>query len=271
MEKYFKMLKISLQSTFVYRQNYIISSFINILSILIVIFLWQGVYLFNKSIKLYSLPAMILYIFIVNTIFQIINTSEISSRVSDDIRLGTLSIYLIRPFSYFFSQLADITGSIITKIPMIIILNGIVGLFFIIFSNIIGNIGFSLSIISVLLFLIFILLSFIWNYLFDYLLGTLGFWVDNPWIIFYIKGHVLSLICGLVVPIDLFPSYIKNVLEFLPFQYYVFFPYKVLIGAVSLADCIMNLLLFIGWIVGISIITFYVWKKSIKKYTAAGG
>lgn len=272
MGKYLKMLKISLQNTFIYRQNYIISSIINVLSILIVMFLWKSIYIINDtSIKSYSLASMMLYIFIVNTVFEIVNTAAISNKVSNDIRLGTLSNYLMRPVSYFLFQFADTCGDKIAKLPMILILNGIFGVFFCASYDIVGNVDFLITTGSVLLFFVFILLSFIWNYFFDYLLGVMGFWMDNPWILFYLKRQLLPLVCGLLIPIDLFPDIIKNILEILPFQFYVYFPYKVLIGAVTMQQCVNNMVLFIVWIIGMGIITQFIWGKSLKKYMAVGG
>ncbi len=272
MEKYLKMLKISLQNTFIYRQNYIVSSLINILSILIVIFLWKSIYTINNnSIKAYSMASMILYIFIVNTVFEVVNTSAISSKVSNDIRLGTLSNYLMRPMSYLLFQFADTCGAKLAKLPMILVLNGVFGVFFFMAYDIVGKTGFAITGGSVLLFTVFILLSFLWNYLFDYLLGVIGFWMDNPWILFYLKRQILPLVCGLLIPIDLFPNVIKNVLEVLPFQFYVYFPYKVLIGSVTLQQYMNNMLFFMAWIVGIGLVAQIVWKKSLKKYTAVGG
>jgi ABC-2 type transport system permease protein len=234
--------------------------------------LWKSIYTIdNSSIKAYSMASMVLYIFIVNTVFEMVNTSSISSKVSNDIRLGTLSNYLLRPMSYLLYQFADTCGAKLAKLPMILVLNGIFGAFFCVTYNIMGETGFAITGESVLFFTVFILLSFLWNYLFDYLLGVIGVWMDNPWILFYLKRQILPLVCGLLIPIDLFPNVIKNVLEALPFQFYVYFPYKVLIGSVSLQQCINNLLLFAAWIVGIGVFTQIVWKKSLKKYTAVGG
>ena len=46
------------------------------------------------------------------------------------------------------------------------------------------------------MFLVFVLFSFLWNYLLDYLLGLVSFRADNPWILFYIKSHVTAVFCG---------------------------------------------------------------------------
>jgi len=264
MRKYLKTLKISLQNTFIYRYNYLFSCLINIFATTILIFLWRSIYLFNNRIENYTLASMLLYIFIANTVFNIIDTSSIADRVSEDIRLGQLSIYLLRPFSYFYYQFAQICGIKFSRLPVILFLYGILGtlLFYYLHG---ASTGFSISVMSIFFFFIFILLSFFWNFMFDYLLGALGFWMENPWVIFFIKGE------RLIIPIDLLPSSLKSFLEYLPFKYYVYFPYKILSGTVSFNECMWNLFILIAWIAGIFFFIRFFWKKSIKNYTAAGG
>jgi ABC-2 type transport system permease protein len=270
MRKYFKALKISLLKTFIYRYNYIISCLINIFSTVILIFFWRSIYLFSGNVGSYTLSSMLLYIFIANTVYELIDTSSIANTVSDDIRLGQLNIYLIRPFSYFSYQFAQICGTKVTRLPIMFFLYGGLGIFLSISLNGSGT-SFSISAMTILFFAVFILFSFLFNFLFDYLLGTLGFWIENPYVVFFIKGEIAVFLCGLAIPIDLFPEFLKNFLEYLPFKYYVFFPYKILSGTVSFNECMWNLLLLMAWVGGISLLTYTVWKKSIKNYTATGG
>jgi ABC-2 type transport system permease protein len=213
---------------------------------------------------------MLLYIFIANTVFDLIDTSSTASTVSDDIRLGQLNNYLIRPFSYFFYQFAQECGTKVTKLPITISVYGVLGALLFTLLNV-TDISFTISITSLLFFFAFILLSFFWNFMLDYLLGTLGFWIENPWVVFFIKGEIIMFLCGLAIPIDLFPPFLRSFLEYLPFKYYVFFPYKILNGTVAFNECMWNLLLLIAWVGGISLFTYIVWKRSVKNYTATGG
>jgi ABC-2 type transport system permease protein len=272
MRKYLKAIKLSSQITFVYNVNYLVASFIQLLSLLITIFMWQAVFHMNGSIDQYSFTSMIMYIFIVNTVFDLIGTNNISDKVSNDIRSGQLSIYLMRPFPHVLALFADLCGNKLTKIPMLLVLNGLVGTIIIYYSSSNnGDLNVNVTLQSILLFLVFISFSFLWNYILDYLLGLIGFWVDNPWILFYIKGHVTAVFCGLIIPLNLFPSWIRHILDYLPFQYYVYYPYQVLMGYTTASVYVTNLSIFMGWIVVIILITLIVWKKSINRFTAAGG
>ncbi len=96
-------------------------------------------------------------------------------------------------------------------------------------------------------------------------------WIENPWIVFYIKGHLVTLLGGLLIPIDLFPEFLQVIIDYLPFKYYVFFPFKVLIGEVATIEVLKNLGYFLIWIIGLSILTNFTWKKSLNQYTAVGG
>lgn len=271
MGKYTKTLKISLQNTFAYRLDYFISMFVNIMALLIVVFLWQSIFYFHNTITRYSFPSMIFYLFNVHILAIIINTENISRKVEHDIRTGLLNMYLLRPYSYFLSQFLDTIGTKITKTPIIILVTSMVGVCFFMMTERGADVDISLSLPSVSFFIIFVLLSFLWNFVFDFLLGTVGFWVENPWVVFMVKARVTTLLCGLLVPIDLFPPALQRILQFLPFKFYVFFPYKILTGTISMHNCWTNLLIFSLWIGSISLLTMCVWRIAIKKYTAVGG
>lgn len=272
MGKYLKAVKLSSQITLTYNKNFLISSVIQICSLLITIFMWKAVFHMNGSIDQYSFPSMVLYIFVVNTVFDLISTNNMSDRVSNEIRSGQLSVYLMRPFPHVLALFADLCGRQLTKIPMLLILNGLVGGIILYYANSGGEgLNISISAETVCLFLIFIMFSFIWNYIFDYLLGLIGFWIDNPWILFYIKGHVTAIFCGLIIPLNLFPHWLRDVLDYLPFQYYVYFPYQVLTGHISAYSYVSNLSLFMGWIAVMMLVMRLVWKKSIYRFAAAGG
>ncbi|EFM11977.1 protein of unknown function DUF990 [Paenibacillus curdlanolyticus YK9] len=272
MGKYLKAVKLSAQITFSYNRNFFISSAIQIFSLLITIFLWRAVFHMGGSIEHYSFSDMILYIFVVNTLFDFISTNNISERVSNDIRTGQLSIYLMRPYPHVLALFADLFGTKLTKVPMLFILNGLVGgIIYYCFSVGSQGIDANLSLHSAGMFLLFVFFSFLWNYLFDYLLGLIAFWVDNPWILFYVKGHVTAVFCGLIIPLNLFPAWAQHVLDYLPFRYYVYYPYQVLTGEVGLQDYAANLAYFIGWILVITLIMYAIWKKSVARFTAAGG
>ena len=87
----------------------------------------------------------------------------------------------------------------------------------------------------------------------------------------WIETRMLTLLCGLLIPLDLFPAVIKHILDYLPFQYYVYYPYQTLIGGVTTQQALLNVLYFTGWIAGISVITLFGWTRSMARYTAVGG
>jgi ABC-2 type transport system permease protein len=162
-------------------------------------------------------------------------------------------------------------GAKVARTPIIVAVTGIVGVVFFGITSRNAPLDISFSWLTAAFFVVFVALSFVWNFIFDFLLGTIGFWFENPWVVFMVKERITALLCGLLVPIDLFPSGLQQALRFFPFKFYVFFPYKVLIGEISPHECWLNLLLFLVWIGGMSLITLIVWTRSIKNYTAVGG
>jgi ABC-type uncharacterized transport system, permease component len=124
MSKYLKALKLSSQASLAYNWNFFISTLIQILSLLITLFMWKAVFAAGGDIADYSYASMIVYIFVVNTVFELIGTNNTSARVSNDIRSGALGVWLLRPFPHFFSLLADVVGSKLPRLPALLVMNG---------------------------------------------------------------------------------------------------------------------------------------------------
>lgn len=269
MNKYIKYLSISVQEALVYKQNYFISTAISIISTFILIYLWNAIYIFSNKTSSYNLYEMTEYLLFCNAIYRVIETDGLDSEISDEIRMGSLSCYLLRPFSYFKAKFSKILGKKFVTAPIIVIPYIII--LFLVENNRSGVIITDTTFLSILVCISILIFAYAFNFIIDFLLGLIAFWIENPYILFFVKDKLLPLLCGIYVPLSFFPATLQKVLNILPFSYYVSIPFDVLVGQIDIAKGFKGLIVLLLWLVAICIITYVIWKVAIKRYTAIGG
>ena len=80
-----------------------------------------------------------------------------------------------------------------------------------------------------------------------------------------------DILSGVIVPIPFFPKILQNVSNLLPFQYISDLPFRVYVGNISLIDGVKGLGIQIIWIIILTILGYYLMKKSFKKIVVQGG
>lgn len=84
------------------------------------------------------------------------------------------------------------------------------------------------------------------------------------------KNLFVFLLVGELVPIDLMPLWLKNILLWLPFSAGVFTPVAYIIGRIEIDTVINSFISVTGGIVFFNLIAWYIWKKGIKAYVGTG-
>ena len=259
--KWIQTMKISWVKTTAYRLNF----FLQVIGPALIFFfvkysLWKTIYnsTTEPTIQGYTFSAMITY-HIWSFVVSMIGQGHTALNMAQDIRLGRISSYLIYPFNFwefhtasFFSfQILQIIISIFTLIIFLTtgILESITPYHFFL------GLGASIYV------------SFFW-YVLQYLTGILGFWLEETWIIRVSISVITVFLSGAVFPLDLFPEFWRNILDYTPFPYLTYYPIKIFMGdTVSITKFLSTLG---SWFVIVVILNTVIWKRGIRNYTAAG-
>ncbi|MDC1175366.1 ABC-2 family transporter protein [Bacteriovoracaceae bacterium] len=259
--KWWQTIKISWVKHTAYRLNF----FLQIIGPALVFFfvkynLWTSI--FNQSnetiIQGYNLKQMITYhawAFIISLIAQ----GHGSWNLSEDIRMGRISSYLIYPFNFWEFH----TASFLSFQSIQLIIAGFT-LFLFSFLNIIAPFTTQLLLTGVL-FTLYV--SFFW-YLTQFFTGLLAFWLEETWILRVMLQIIAVFLSGAIIPLELYPEWLVDILNFTPFPYLSYYPIQIMMGReVSL----INGIGIIGfWIVFLIFVNRLIWKRGLKLYTAAG-
>lgn len=253
----------SLQEYFAYRLNFILWRVRVIVSILISFFLWQTIFKTKSQVFGYQQSQMLTYILLITFLNGIVLSTQ-TFRVAEEINLGTLSNFLIRPFSYFgYVMSRDISDKIV---------NTFFSIFEIIFLIIILHppIFVQTSVYWLGLFFVTFILAALLFFEIGMMLSIIGFWSRDTWAPRFIFFILVTFLAGTYFPLDILPKPIYSFLQFLPFTYLIFFPLKIYLGQMDSFFLLRGLGIMISWIILMSVILRYSWRRGLKIYTAEG-
>jgi len=183
--------------------------------------------------------------------------------IEEDIKLGGLSKYLVRPlqpFTYHFWKQAAIA-----------ILETLVK--FVVIVPLLYAMGFALHFsFSHTLFFVFYL-PFIFWFSFHQLsvISLLSFWISEAWAIRWAYTSIMRLLSGMLVPVIFFPQAVQQVLFWLPYQHLAYTPIAIMQQQLSLIEALPSFGVLLVWCVLIWMLKQFVWSKGLEKFESNGG
>lgn len=256
-KKQFLLSQLNWQDLMEYRFDIAIYTFSGVATPLIMMAIWLSIV--QVSDIGYSRDDLITYYLGVILVGQL--TSAWSAWfVSEDIRKGNLSNYLLRPYSYvgvFANQ------NFTEKILKALFLSPLLVMFVL-------TIHADITVTRLLLFALSVVLGAILYFLLDFSMGLAAFWMaesnalTNAWEIGY------DLLSGRLVPLSFFPASALSMINFLPFRFTLSFPLEILLGKLPAADILQGLLVELVWLTAAGILYAILWTRGTKVYGASG-
>lgn len=266
MRKYLQIFKISFQEEFVYKWNFILWRFRNVLQIILTYFLWSTVYGDpGKNIFGYDRTRILTYIFGVMVVRALVFSAK-AMDVANDVATGDLSNYLLKPVNYFkYWMTRDVASKVLNFVFAVcefVILFLIFKPEFYLQTNPLNFAAFLLSIILAILIYFFVL----------FLLSSIPFWVPEiGWASHFLVTVVITeSLSGALFPINILPGVLQSIILATPFPYLIYFPIEVYLGNITGMSLLGGLGVSIAW-TGILWITLkIIWQKGLKAYQAFG-
>jgi ABC-2 type transport system permease protein len=260
--KWLVTMSVSLSQTMAYKLDFVLFILAPPLVFFLIKYnLWVSLYRLtgSSSIQGYTLIGMVeyqAYALIVSMFAQ----SYSAMRLSEDIRYGRISAFLLYPFGFWEYNAAGFLAAQLLQLVISSIL--ICGMWFLGWLS-------QLSFLTLFCGFFFAgLAGFFW-FTVIFTLGLLAFWLEESWILRVIFSIITSFLSGGVVPLELFPKPMLRVLEYLPFPYLTFVPVKIFTGTYdgSLVQAFSILML---WLVIAIALCGYTWRRGVRLYSAAG-
>jgi len=102
-------------------------------------------------------------------------------------------------------------------------------------------------------------------------IGSLSFFIESSISVFDIWLAFFMLFSGYLVPLELFPSWMRDLAYALPFRYTLGFPVEIFIGMSSDADIVRGLTIQAAYCVGSATLGLTMWRAGVRRFGAFGG
>jgi ABC-2 type transport system permease protein len=265
MKKYLTVFAVSWQNEFVYRLNFVLWRFRNILRLLMTYFLWRGVFASNASVYGYSQNQMLTYVFLVLVVQTFVTSAPSADNIGSEISNGDLNNSLVKPFAYLPYWF---TRDLASKLLNIIFAVFEFALLWFVFQP---QIQLSLSFPGLIYFLVSILSAMVIYFLLSVSARFTAFWMpENTWGLSFLLLVLLEILAGGIFPLNILPVWAQTALQFTPFPYLVYYPIAIILGKVSLLVVPRIIFQSVIWSAALYLLTRYVWHKGLSVYSAAG-
>jgi len=258
---YLNILIASFKEEMTYRLDFLAGIIAPFIQIIVLWFVWSAVFSSSPTpeIRGFTFSTMITY-----TAVAIVMRSyvypNIEFFVEEGVRTGSIATILIKPLSYPLFCFARHAGQIaiwmITYIPIVL------------FSFLILGINGPAS----LLFFVSAFIGYLISYLLVFITAMWAFWTTGQiWGLRLSRIIISEIASGALIPLSLFPLWLQNILNFLPFQAVFYMPLTIYIGTVSGYAALVTLLIQLAWLGILFSVSYFIWKASIRRIVVQGG
>lgn len=267
--KYWTIFSLCISERLTYRTDFFLFTLMRFLPIVTTIFLWQAVFAGSDQSRIAGLTAnqMVAYYLLVTVARAFSSMPGLAEGIASDIRDGQIKKYLIQP--------VDMMGFLlVSRIAHKVVYYGIaIGPFAIVFFLCRGYFDGWPEPAVLGAFALSLVLSFLIGFLFESLVGVLGFWFLEIASFNYIVMMLSYLMSGHMFPLDLVPGVGGWVLQLLPFQYLAYFPAKLFLkgGEMGPGELLGALGGQVAWAAALYALLEFAYAKGLKRYSAYGG
>jgi ABC-2 type transport system permease protein len=256
------MVAMNVMSTIEYRAAFLIFMINVVAGPVIALLVWLTVG--EQGVRLpYNRSQFVTY-YLLLSVVSMLTSTWLAPYVAEQIRLGGLSPWLLRPAPYIANFICNNLGEKIIKLPLLLPLVALVALFFRADLRLPPAPG------AWLLFALALPLAAAVAFLLDFVLGSLAFWMQDVNGLIRVKNLVGAFLAGQLIPLALFPPQFTGFLEAQPFRYTLSFPLEVLTGGLTPAATARGFAWQIGYCLGLWACYRLMWRYGLRSYAATG-
>ena len=248
--------------------------FIAFIDVFFIVFLYQAIYRnspdgMSSVINGFTFYEMVLYM-VTSFVFSfVVNSSETSWNIFQDIKEGTIANTLTKPVSYRLRHLFTYMGDmiflfLIMVLPILSIVYGIfmgLGLVTINVTNFIVN---------ALIFLLLTILAGFINDAISYFIGLLTFFTEHMFVLNFLRNSIQNFLSGTMVPLSFMGAF-GVICSYTPFAFLNSTPVLTLMCKFNNVDALIYVGVAFGWLVFLELVNHLMFKYCIRRVTVQGG
>jgi len=263
MNRYLVLVKGHFMEYTVYSFSVFFTLIGNLFYIVLVFFLWKGIYGTSETIHGMTFNEVFVYLTLASSILVLFHNFT-DWGMAYQIREGSIVNFLIKPVGYRLQLLCHAIGSALFT-ALLVTLPSLVVILLVFHSSI--PLG-----INLIFFPISLACAFVLSFIVDYMIGITAFYTESIWGISTAKDVMVSLLSGALIPLQFFPESIQHVLQLLPFQAIYYIPLHIITGTgLQLLDYLQLIGIQLFWIGVLIIVSGLFYQKAIRVVTVNGG
>lgn len=263
MKKYITLMLCSIQTATANRMTFVSTVLMSMIRVLVFYYLWMAVYTKSGGLKGYSWQEMKTYVFIsflVNTLLSF----YAEMRISNDIRTGAISMDLLKPMDYQKARFSEAIGiSMFEGIVTIITVSLISFLFF--------RISPPTSFINGVFFIVSFVVGFFNKFCISYITGLACFWTQSAVGISWTRSAITDILSGALIPLNLFPGLLRDIVMVLPFKNIVYVPLSIYLGKLEGMEMLYAVMVQVIWFIILWFLARILFERAVRKLTIHGG
>lgn len=257
------IVHLTLKNELVYRTNAIIKIIYSVFPMVFTLFLWNYLYRYNAVIGRYNKNDMYIYYMLSYFIYNTLNAGLNEFTYANEIKNGTIIRYMIRPYEVvrymFFASIKDVLFFwIIMIIPASFVFH--------IYLNTV-----SLKIWELIIVLFALIGGYLISFFMKMIVIAMAFFLDSISCLPKAINTIKHFVAGGLIPLDLFPTLLFEILSLTPFKYLGYFQVVMIMNKLDYCEIFKNLFVEIFWVVILWYMNKAIWQKGLNKYTAFGG
>jgi ABC-2 type transport system permease protein len=255
------VFSLHIQDSFAYRAQGIIWIISDTVPTITLPLMWLAAFGARTTLNGFTKTELVAYYLAMAVCTNLVNAHP--WEIAHDIKEGRLSIYLTRPFSYYWFIFAS---NLSWRLVRTVLFVPFFALILIIFRSYLVwadyNIGAD--------FWLSLTLAHLLSYQIAWTLGLMAFYlieVGGLYEFYYMIGGFLA---GQMAPLQMLPAAVRELSQALPFAYVLWFPVQVFLGKASREALVSGLWHQVFWIAALAIGAHFLWRAGLKRYTAVG-
>lgn len=260
LSKYYEVGKINLQNNLAYKAEFILHGLFIGLIIFIFVNLWRAVYAARSTIEGFTIVMMIWYLVMTESI--VTAHGHIVQELNTEIKNGEIANSLNKPYSFLGYHLAKCMAGMGLSFIMTLVIGGIVAYL------LIGP--FSIAWYTLPFIAVAVVFALVIDYCINTLIGLFAFWMEDTTAFEFLYSKIVFVAGGMLVPLEIFPKVIGDVLSKLPFSYIAYHPGKLFVdfsfsafGQVIIGQGI--------YLIALGSLLCLIFQRAVKKVQINGG
>lgn len=271
---YLPFSKAGIKGVLVYKAQIFMWIFISFVDVFFVVFLYQAIYRnsengINSIINGFTFYEMVLYM-VTSFVFSfVINGSDTTWNIFDDVKEGTIVNTLTKPVSYRAKHLFTYLGSLFFQF-LIIVLPLLVIIYTVFIVAGLVELNLVLLIPNVLIFLLLTFIAGLINDAINYFVGLMTFYTQHIFGVNLFKSAVQGFLSGTLLPLSYMGTF-GIICSYTPFAFLNSTPVLTLLGKYPISSSLVYILIAFCWWLLLELINKLIFNHCIKKLVVQGG